>query len=376
MKMQSIEIAVRSRRDRAARVRFERSPAIPAGTITLVVVGGDLVVSCGTSAVVDSVGSTLLDGNLGIVPDLLLRDGELELAVCCRSSDGPALAAVPVDDSPTRNASGHAQALTVRDAEWTPGEDEPAPTLVDPSPPVSQPRVVPFPAPATRRGGRDPVWDMPTRFQPVVQPLADRPRPPAAEEQTGGRRQPSPEGAPSRRRVMIRRVALLSMLLCAFVLMMRTRRARDARSVAPAASSVAAAASGAAAGSARAQRSPAARVPPPPDTWDDPVPARLPAPGPSASNAPSSVAALVPDNAPTTANPRKGPAITKARRAADALANGSYAEALRLYDELRAEEPRTADSTVGAGRQASASAYEQASRILRARLEENSVATP
>jgi hypothetical protein len=172
---------------------------------------------------------------------------------------------------------------------------------------------------------------------------------------------------------MIRRIALLSMLLCAFVLMMRTRRAREARSVAPAAGGVAVAATSAD-GSARAQHSAVARGGPPPDTWDLPAPSGSPAPKPMPSNAPSSLAPL--DSASTTASPRRGPAITKARRAADALANGSDAEALRLYDELRAEGARTADATVGTSKSTSAPAYEQASRILRARIEESPVSAP
>jgi hypothetical protein len=46
---------------------------------------------------------------------------------------------------------------------------------------------------------------------------------------------------------------------------------------------------------------------------------------------------------------------TKARLAADALASGAYADALQLYTELAAEK----DSNP---------AYEQAARVLRARL--------
>jgi hypothetical protein len=159
------------------------------------------------------------------------------------------------------------------------------------------------------------------------------------------------------------------------MLMMRARRAREARAVAPAASGTAAALSTATGSSSRAQRQPDVRIPPPASSADAPALVRLPAQAPPASNAPSS-APLALEGAPTAASPHKGPAVTKARRAADALANGSYAEALRLYDELRAEEPRAADGAVASGQQTSAAAFEQASRILRARLEQSSVATP
>jgi hypothetical protein len=60
---------------------------------------------------------------------------------------------------------------------------------------------------------------------------------------------------------------------------------------------------------------------------------------------------------------QKSSSGTKARRAADALANGSYAEALQMYDELRSDKDANP-------------AYEQAARTLRARLAQSTSTTP
>jgi hypothetical protein len=359
MKTHSIEIAIRTGHDHAPRVRFERSTAIPAGTISMLVVGGDLVVSSGTRAVVDAVGSTVLDGAQGTVPELLLRDGNLELAVCCRAREPSALAASSEDALTKSDGMVHG-ALAIRDAEWTPAdESEPssAPRLSKSPRPAPEPRVIPLVVapvqrePATAAAA---AWDAPTRFHPVAEPMPQRPSPVAASGPVEPKAPASPPGAPSPRRMMIRRVALLSMLLCTFVLMMRTRRAREARTAATASSHVAA-------------------TPTPSTTRGaSPAPERQTVPIPPAQTAPLAQAAETPSTSPSTplppegvaaaASSRKPSAVTPARRAADALANGAYADALPMYETLGAE----------AG--PNAPAYQQTARILRARLQQDGVA--
>jgi hypothetical protein len=151
--------------------------------------------------------------------------------------------------------------------------------------------------------------------------------------------------------MMIRRVALLSMLLCAFVLMMRTRRAREAESAATVSSHVAAASSSARdASPALAQTA---------HTTGQTAPVAQPAEAPS----PPTTAPVLPDSAvAAAAGSHKSSSVTLARRAADAVANGAYADALPMYEELGAEGGPNAP------------AYQQTARILRSRLEQNGVA--
>jgi hypothetical protein len=349
MKTQSIEIAIRTGHGHAPRVRFERSTAIPAGTISMLVVGGDLVVSCGTSAIVDAVGSTVLDGDPRTVPELLLRDRELELAVCCRTREPSALPSLPSQDSPTKGDAALRGTLAIRDAEWTPADDsEPAsaPRLSKPPPPSPEPKVIPLVVAPVQREPGPAAWDAPTRFHPVADPVPQRPSPVAAAVRADPKAPASSPGAPSARRMMIRRVALLSMLLCAFVLMMRTRRAREARTASTVSSHVAAATSSAkdatpALARTTGQTAPVAQ------------PAEAPGPPATATVLPDSVAA---------ASSHKPSSVSLARRAADAVANGAYADALPMYEELGAEGGP------------SAPAYQQTARILRSRLEQNGVA--
>jgi hypothetical protein len=349
MKTHSIEIAIRTGHDHTPRVRFERSTAIPAGTISMLVVGGDLVVSCGTSAIVDAVGSTVLDGDSRVVPDLLMRDRDLELAVCCRAREPSALPAAPSPDSPTKSDTELRGPLAIRDAEWTPADDsEPlsAPRLSKPSRPPPEPRVIPLVVTPSQRQPAAAAWDAPTRFHPVADPIPPRPSPVAPPERTDPKAAGSSSGALSPRRKMIRRVALVSMLLCAFVLMMRTRRAREARTAGPAPTHVAAAASSA------GDPSPVVR----------PTAQTLPVAQPAEVSSLSPSAPVLPDNVAAAASSRKSSSVTQARRAADALANGAYADALPMYEELGAEGGPNAP------------AYQQTARILRSRLEQNGVA--
>jgi hypothetical protein len=109
-----------------------------------------------------------------------------------------------------------------------------------------------------------------------------------------------------------RRFALLGMLACALMLLLRARRARDA--------------------SDRALRTPAAGALAPARATD--------------SADPGAADAIAPTPPPRTTVAARGPAhkgtLTQARRAADALASGDYAGALDLYEGLASEESNPA----------------------------------
>jgi hypothetical protein len=352
-------------------VRFERTPAIPAGTISMVVVGGDLIVSCGTSAVVDAAGSKAPDGGQALVPDLLLRDGALELSVCCQA-DEPEPCAEPSGDDLTRAYSAP-RALPAYEAEWSPADDgdgESAPRLRTPLPAPARPPDVPIvvesrPPIAAMRTAPEAPADMPTRLHPIAQPVPSS-RPGVASSRKTAT---PPKGAVvsgagtlSRRRIAIRRIALLSMLVCAFALMMRTRQAQRTRTARIAAS---AGSVGPIGSVGRNPGEPPSHRPPPTASAAAPstppgsdARADLTLAGPSLPHPPP------PDPPVATPGAPKGP-MTTARRAADALAHGAYAEAIPLYEELRAEAATPGDP----GRAGAEAAYRQVLRVLRARVE-------
>jgi hypothetical protein len=313
MTRETIAIAIRSRRE-APQVRFERSEVIGAGTIAIVVVDGMVIVRCASSAAVDA----LAFGGAAAPSALELRDGDIEVSV--RAMDGLAGAVDASEpggaEARTAEPSSPPAGLVVREAEWVPeGADT-----------------------DFARFAHDDAGDSPTRMQLLSDVLPHRA--PAAVSPPAS---PAPPPVDARRK-LLRRVALVSMLVCAFSLAMRAARVRAARARALAHAAVVADAADAARASTAKESVGRAASSDPADAF----PLRR-GPGPAAS----------PELAPAT-TVRRDASLTKPRRAADALANGAYADALVLYEELAAEHPENA-------------AYDATARILRSRLDRPTV---
>jgi hypothetical protein len=311
MQRESISIGIRSQRE-APRVRFERSDAIAPGTIVIVVVRGELIVRCTSSAAVEA----MAFGGGGPTPALLaLRDAGVELSVRTGDCEGdvegepeveidrtPVEARVVAHHEVHENLAATARApagLVVREAEWQPApEREPAPE-------------------------RDSSGDGPTRMQLLSDVFPEAAAPPAASD-------PAKTAATVARRRRLRRIALGAMLVCSFAIAMKAIRTHELR----------------VARAAAAQVHPAAPESP---GQASPGGSTLPAP-----EAPPPRRALAPLVDPAGARSAAG--ATKARRAADALANGAYAEAASLYDDLAADHPGSP-------------VYARVAHILRARLD-------
>jgi hypothetical protein len=280
----SITMTVRSKNNGAPRVRFARSDALAAGAVSVTLSGAEVVVTYGAAAVVDAAGPMEPSGVGLAMPALVVTAGDLELAVAGEPRPPEPDAAADFETMWRRASAAAAEegatevsaALVVREAEWEPAVD-----------------------------------DGPTRLQPLVEIAAESPLPRA--ERTNPSARAASTLSRERRRVVVRRVALLSMLLCAFALAMHARRLRALRNTViegPRAAALLAKPGGSSA------------------DW-----------GPAAER--SSLGA--PYDAPSEriARPKPNLATTstgsKARAAADALANGAYAEALAIYQELAAE---------------------------------------
>jgi hypothetical protein len=279
----SIAMTVRSRTKGAPRVRLARSEAVPPGAVSVLLSGAEVVVSYGAGAVVDAGGLLEPSGGALAMPALILTAGDLELAFT-GAPPPPAADSSRDFEGMWRRASSAAldegatevcASLAVREAEWEPADDH-----------------------------------SPTRLLPLVE-LPGAPSPRA--ERTNPSARSASALSRERRRVVVRRVALVAMLLCAFALAMHARRLRThsaALAEGPRAAAV-------------AER--AARL-----TGD-----RRPAIEPAAI--------AVPRDAPPEGIARPRPTLlaagsgSKARAAADALSNGAYPEALALYEELAAE---------------------------------------
>jgi hypothetical protein len=314
MQRESISIGIRSQRE-APRVRFERSDAIAPGTIVIVVVRGEVIVRCTSSAAVEA----MAFGGGGPTPSVMaLRDAGVELSVrtgdCVCEGDAEGEPEVALDRTPVEarvvthhevreNLATTARApagLVVREAEWQP-------------------------APEREAADRDSSGDGPTRMQLLSDVFPEAaPAPPAAADPAKA------AVATDARRRRLRRIALGAMLVCSFSIAMRairTHRLRVARAAA-------------------AQVHPAA-----PDSPGQASPGGSALAAPEAPLARRALAPLV-----DPAGARSAAGATKARRAADALANGAYAEAASLYDDLAADHPGNP-------------AYARTAHILRARLD-------
>ena len=234
--------------------------------------------------------------------------------------------------------------VTIGDAEWHPAT--PTATQIGVSieaelmPPESVARSRPPEAPQALDPG-----DAPTRveYHPPSEGAAFAPAravgrsaapPPAAGA--------APAAKGPRIRRSVRRFALLAMLAVSWMLWFhayRNRHTHASRTTTGASSaSSRAAASAASPGSSAAAGRLAAQLAPGPAGASTPiVPPFPPAAAPAASTAPS-----------------RAPNVTEARAAADALANGDYANAVKLYDDL-------------ASKSANNPAYAEVARSLRAR---------
>jgi hypothetical protein len=316
MQRESISIGIRSQRE-APRVRFERSDAIAPGTIVIVVVRGELIVRCTSSAAVEA----MAFGGIASTPSAMtLRDAGVELTVSAGDAESDPQIDLTLDETPVeaRVVPRHEPpenlvttvrapaGLVVREAEWQPAPElEPTPAL-------------------------DEAGEAPTRMQ-LLSDVFPEGAPPHTTTA------PPPPAKPplvDPRRQRLRRIALAAMLACSFVIAMRAIRVHKARLARAAA--------------AAAHVHPSASA--------EAVAAKItdsPPPLPEATLAPRRNWTPPPSD---SGGARKEGGLTKARRAADALANGAFAEAASLYDDLASEHPGNP-------------AYARTAHILRARLD-------
>jgi hypothetical protein len=306
----SIGMTVRSKTAGPPRVRFVRSDAVAAGAVSVTLTGAEVLVTYGAAAVVGAGGPMAPRGGGPATPALVVTAGDLELAVSGEArlaepdpaADFEAMwrraSAMAVDEGATEVSA----ALVVHEAEWEPLAD-----------------------------------DGPTRLLPLVElpvvtapPRAERTNPSARSAKVMSR---------ERRRIIVRRVALVSMLVCAFALAMHARRLHARRVAA-----------------IEEPRGPALAVKPASSASDW---------GPAAEQAALTTLRDAPSE--RIAHPKPSLAVagggSKARAAADALANGAYAEALALYQDLAAENEANP-------------AYARVIQLLRARVDSKSVHAP
>jgi len=286
----------------------------------------------------------VIEGDLQIVveaPALLARhedQGE-------EATRAPAAAPAPAPRPATALVSTRRWVLApaVPDAEWQPLDtDEAPPSHVEPR----SVEVMPVSARRSHRPFRE-HDDSPTRIQPVDELLDDVPRltrePPPAAPASGATLPPSR----LRIRRSVRRVALFALLASAFMLWLHATRAHRAQVARAHAAHVRARAT--ASGEAHPAAPPAPAPAPVPAAAASSVPSRvaavssvaLPAPQPPSPLPQPSSRAAAPAAAPDPwlqPTSRKA-GVTKARAAADALANGALGEALTLYQELAASAP-------------------------------------
>ncbi len=317
----ALSIVVESRGEPLSTVRFERARGAPRA-LSLRIEDDIVVLTCGPDATVEAQNAIDRDGPH--VAGLVLRDGPLTVRI------GAGAPADVTTDTPTRwdleprHQLPPAQYVSLEDieeAEWqsvTPTETTRvcAPIEVD----ISR-------AKSLRRepGVRTDTGDAPTRIHLLEEEQVNASPSAIAPPE---RPAPPPSASRPRLRPAVRRFALLAMLAASWMLWFHAYRGRHVRPLAAARSS------GAAASSSKA-------------TFVTEAPVAVPAEstiGPAGSVAPSSrTSSFVPTSG-----------VTEARAAADALANGAYADALATYEDL-------------ASRPGSNGAYAEVVRSLRSR---------
>jgi hypothetical protein len=282
-------------------------------------VDGEMVVACSPTTVVEQAEANLrTDGGA----TLMLREGHFEMALHAQESEVDEPKSEGPDATLTEATPEPGRVGTVaHDEDWRADGD------LDSKEPVTialSRSVAPGPAdPPTRVQSRpampdDFAGDAPTRFGPVSDGRSHRV---AQSVDSLGAVKGAPRKGASARRVVLRCVALVSMLAVVLLMAVRARRSAQAGTVRQSHPHV--------------------------------VASSTPGDGP-ASAAPSVSPALAWTDR-TVAGSVAGAGKTKARLAADALASGAYGDALQLYTELAAEKDANP-------------AYEQAVRVLRARL--------
>jgi hypothetical protein len=331
-------ITCRSRSAGRASIKLASSDEIAPGTVSLRLSAEGVLVVCGRTAIVES--AELLDDTNGLA--IALRDGDLEIAVG-RGEDrahGSTDPGTPVGllepplgaQGPARNAGP-----TFRDA--------PLGGTSAPPPPIrfrahSQPAIDARIIPEAEWQLEDP-GNTPTRFGRVGEGLEDL-EGPTRERPTVPPRPAGKTSGVSRIRPGVRRVALLAMLASAFMLWLHAFRARASHPSARASAAAASAASAAPGGHGpaarpRATASEVADVSRPTEPGGAPPAAVAPTIDPSGaglSRPPEPGVVPPPLSRAALSRP---PTTTLARRAADALANGGYAEARSLYEELASQ---------------------------------------
>jgi hypothetical protein len=333
----SVTIAVRSQGDGMPALRVERVDAGLAGGMSVRVDRHAVVVTVGTSAVVET--SERIDANGRPIARVTLRDGPLEIAIAgaaaptttCATSQRlePVSHRVPLLPPSPRTAA-------VQDAEWQPIDPgvqvRPAVSTkfeleVSPAPAAS-----PFAA-ASAPAGPPFVWDdapgeIPTRIGRFDEARGFVPTHDVAAPA------PAPARAP-RIRPGVRRFALLAMLVATFMLWLHAQRARSSHHRATPRPTASATAAGPASSVRAAGPTPETLAPLPP--FDISAPSGPPGADMNADMKEASGRANTGERDVTSPPVTASKATSRARKAADALATGAFADALSLYDALAAE---------------------------------------
>jgi hypothetical protein len=295
----SIALSVSGHRTPDPRLRLERSSMLPAGTVVVALIEGEVVLTFGkTASVATSVVAS--PGHPARASTLTLREGDMELLIHVPASLGPSRDDTVAPDVAAEGGDGDLTRVYVRSG--------------------SRPSDVIRQEPRTRAIAVG--SDVPTRLLSVAAVLATAP---------AGARGQSGTTPPSHRR-MVRRGVLLAALIAAFVLATGMRRVRDSRGLRSAA--VTDGRPARTRDAAHPERSAATPAPIAPPAVTD---ARAAAPAKEPSITPSAELSRAP--LPVLAGAPTGSGKTKARVAADAFATGDYAQALALYQELAGEQP-------------------------------------
>ncbi len=295
--LEPVAITIESTGEPLAAVRVERTEG-PSDRVSIRFESGAVVVTCGSSTLVE------------LPPE-------------------PKRRLLPAVDLPL---------VTIDDAEWHPA----TPTVTRVGAPLEAELLPPEPSARPRAPAAPQAFDpgdAPTRveYHPPSESASAPPAVPLAPSAPPAPAAPAPQGPRIRRSV--RRFALLAMLAVSWMLWFHAYRQRHAHASHTAAS----APSSSALSSSSSASSVAGKL----AAHADSAPTATPP-----ANAPPVVAP--PTNSTPTSHAPNVSNVTEARAAADALANGDYANAVKLYDDL-------------ASKSANNPAYAEVARSLRAR---------